>query len=106
VVPGESELDLKKLAQASGVKKVELASLKEVEPLTGYIRGGVTVFAARNSFPVYADETLELFDHISVSGGQRGVQLVLSPSDFLRASGAMVADLVKPGTAQEGGDAR
>ena len=102
VVPGDSELDLKKLAHASGVKKVELASLKDVEPLTGYIRGGVTVLAAKNNFPVYADETLELFDRISVSGGQRGVQLVLSPADFLRASGAVIADLVKVAIPHDG----
>ncbi len=95
VIPGDAELDLKKLAHAAGVKKVELAALKEVEPLTGYIRGGVTVMAARKPFPAFADETIELFDAISVSAGQRGLQLVLSPADYLRASAATVADLTK-----------
>jgi Cys-tRNA(Pro)/Cys-tRNA(Cys) deacylase len=54
------------------VKKVELASLKDVEPLTGYVRGGVTVMAARTAFPAYADETIELHDVVSISAGQRG----------------------------------
>ena len=95
VIPGDSELDLKKLAHAAGVKKVELASLKEVEPLTGYIRGGVTVFAARTPFPAYADETIELHDIISVSAGQRGLQLLLTPADYLRATAANLADLTR-----------
>ena len=95
VIPGDAELDLKKLAQAASVKKVELASLKEVEPLTGYVRGGVTVMAARTAFPAYADETIELHDIISVSAGQRGTQLVLAPADYLRATNATLADLTK-----------
>ena len=95
VIPGDAELDLKKLAQAAGVKKVELASLKEVEPLTGYVRGGVTVFAARTPFPAYADESIELFDRISISAGLRGVQILLSPADYIRASQTTLADLTK-----------
>ena len=95
VIPGDAELDLKKLAQAAGAKKTELASLKDVEPLTGYIRGGVTVMGAKKPFPAYADETIELFDHISVSAGQRGLQLILGPSDYLRAANATLADLTK-----------
>ena len=69
VVPGDAELDLKKLAAAAGARKAELAALKEVEPLTGYIRGGVTVLAARKPFRAFADETIELFDVISISAG-------------------------------------
>jgi Cys-tRNA(Pro)/Cys-tRNA(Cys) deacylase len=95
VIPGDAELDLKKLAHAAGAKKAELASLKEVEPLTGYIRGGVTVMAARKPFPAYADETIELHDIISVSAGQRGLQILLAPADYLRATGATLADLTK-----------
>ena len=95
VIPGDQELDLKKLAQAAGEKKLELAPLKTVEPLTGYIRGGVTVLAARKAFPAFADETLELHDLISVSAGQRGLQLLLAPADYLRASGANAAELTK-----------
>jgi len=96
VIPGDAELDLKKLAHAAEVKKVELASLKDVEPLTGYVRGGVTVMAARTPFPAYADETIELHDVVSVSAGQRGVQIVLAPAEYLRATGAFLADLTKP----------
>jgi Cys-tRNA(Pro)/Cys-tRNA(Cys) deacylase len=95
VIPGGDELDLKKLASAAGVKKVELASLKEVEPLTGYIRGGVTVMGAKKAFAAYADETIELHEVISVSAGMRGLQLLLSPADYLRASAATIADLAK-----------
>ena len=95
VIPGDAELDLKKLAHAAGEKRCELASLKEVEPLTGYIRGGVTVLAARKPFPPFADETLELHEVISVSAGQRGLQLLLSPADFLRATACTIADLTK-----------
>jgi Cys-tRNA(Pro)/Cys-tRNA(Cys) deacylase len=102
VIPGDSELDLKKLAQAAGAKKAELASLKDVEPLTGYIRGGVTVMGAKKPFPAFADETIELFDVISVSAGQRGLQVILSPTDYLRASEASLADLTKA----PAGDAR
>ena len=98
VIPGDAELDLKKLAQAAGAKKAELASLKEVEPLTGYIRGGVTVMAARKPFPAYADETIELHDVISVSAGQRGLQILLNPADYLRATEATIADLTKSPT--------
>ena len=95
VVPGDAELDLKKLAAAAGARKAELASLKEVEPLTGYIRGGVTVLAAKKPFRPFADETIELFDIISVSAGQRGLQLLLAPADYLRATEATLADLTK-----------
>jgi Cys-tRNA(Pro)/Cys-tRNA(Cys) deacylase len=98
VIPGDAELDLKKLAHAAGAKKAELASLKEVEPLTGYIRGGVTVMVAKKPFPAYADETIELFDQISISAGQRGLQLLLAPSDYLRAANATLADLTKGST--------
>ena len=83
VIPGDAELDLKKLAHAADLKKIELASLKDVEPLTGYVRGGVTVMAARTPFPAFADETIELHDIISVSAGQRGMQLVLAPADSI-----------------------
>jgi Cys-tRNA(Pro)/Cys-tRNA(Cys) deacylase len=95
VVPGNAELDLKKLAHAAVAKKAELASLKEVEPLTGYIRGGVTVMGAKKPFPAYADESIELFDQISISAGQRGLQLLLTPADYLRAANATLADLTK-----------
>jgi Cys-tRNA(Pro)/Cys-tRNA(Cys) deacylase len=95
VIPGDAELDLKKLAHSASSKKAELASLKEVEPLTGYVRGGVTVMGARKPFPAFADETIELFDLISISAGQRGLQLLLAPADYLKATLATLADLTK-----------
>ncbi len=97
VIPGDAELDFKKLAAACGAKKAEMVSLKDVEPLTGYVRGGVTVLGARKAFPAFADETIQLFDVISVSAGLRGVQMLLAPGDYLRATSATSADLVKSG---------
>jgi Cys-tRNA(Pro)/Cys-tRNA(Cys) deacylase len=98
VIPGDAELDFKKLARAAGARKAEMVSLKDVQPLTGYIRGGVTVFGAKKDFPVFADETIQLFDFISVSAGQRGVQILLAPQDYLRAAKATAADLTKEQT--------
>jgi Cys-tRNA(Pro)/Cys-tRNA(Cys) deacylase len=95
VIPGDAELDFKKLARAAGLRKAEMVPLKEVQPLTGYIRGGVTVFGAKKSYPVFVDETIILFDWISVSAGARGTQLILSPDDYLRAAEAQTADLTK-----------
>jgi len=100
VIPGDAELDFKKLARASGHRSLEMVPLKEVQPLTGYIRGGVTVFGAKKSYPVYVDETVILFDAISVSAGARGTQLILKPDDYLRAAEALgvtvaTADLTK-----------
>ncbi len=104
VIPGDAELDFKRLAHAAGERKTEMASLKDVQPLTGYIRGGVTVFGAKKAYPVFADETIELFDVISVSAGHRGTQLVLSPADYLRAAQATVAPLTRDATAAHTGD--
>jgi Cys-tRNA(Pro)/Cys-tRNA(Cys) deacylase len=89
VIPGDAELDFKKLARAAGWRKGEMAPLKDVQPLTGYIRGGVTVFGAKKPYPVFVDETAILFDRISVSAGTRGTQLVLNPDDYLRAATAI-----------------
>lgn len=95
VIPGDQELDFKKLAQAAGTRKAEMVSLKDVQPLTGYVRGGVTVFGARKNFAVYTDETMELFDVISVSAGARGIQMLLSPADYLKASNSVIAPLTR-----------
>jgi Cys-tRNA(Pro)/Cys-tRNA(Cys) deacylase len=95
VIPGDAQLDFKKLARAAGVRKADMVALKDVQPLTGYIRGGVTVFGAKKAYPVFVDETIELFDSISVSAGTRGTQLVLSPADYLRAADASVAALTR-----------
>lgn len=85
VAPANAELDEKALARLSGDRKTELVALKEVQPLTGYIRGGVTALACKREYPVFVDETAELFDVISVSAGIRGAQILLAPADYLRA---------------------
>src|SRR5271169_4248551 len=85
VVPGDSDVNEKALARLTGDRRVEMVPLKEVQPLTGYIRGGVTALAAKRDYPVYVDETVELFDRISVSAGVRGTQILMAPSDYLRA---------------------
>jgi Cys-tRNA(Pro)/Cys-tRNA(Cys) deacylase len=95
VVPSDQQLDLKALAQLSGDKKIDTVALKEVQPLTGYIRGGVTALAAKKAYPVFADETLELFDVISISAGVRGAQLILAPADYVRVTGARLGTIAK-----------
>ncbi|AKU92383.1 Cys-tRNA(Pro) deacylase [Vulgatibacter incomptus] len=96
VVPGDAKLDLKGLARLSGDRKIDTVPLKEVQPLTGYIRGGVTALAAKKAYPVYVDETIELFDVISVSAGVRGTQLLVSPADYLRAVEGKVGAIAAP----------
>ena len=88
VIPANTELDLKALARATGDRKIEPVALKELLPLTGYIRGGVTALAAKKDYPVFIDELAQLFDTISVSPGQRGVQILLNPLDYARAARA------------------
>ena len=83
-IPANTELDLKALAAASGNKKVELVAVKEVLPLTGYVRGGVSPIGTRKPYPLYLDETADLWDIISVSAGIRGCQLLLAPGDLGR----------------------
>ena len=92
-IPANTELDLKAIAAASGNKKVELVAVKEVLTPTGYIRGGVTVLGAKKEFPVFADETIELWDVISISAGVRGTQVILAPTDYLRVTNASVGDI-------------
>jgi Cys-tRNA(Pro)/Cys-tRNA(Cys) deacylase len=93
VIPGNYELDFKLLARAMSDKKVDIVSLKEVQPLTGYIRGGVTALGAKKDFPVFLDETVILYDVISLSAGQRGTQILIKPNDYIRATGATVAEI-------------
>lgn len=95
VVPGNSELDEKALARLAGDRKTELVPLKEVQPLTGYIRGGVTALAGKRDYPVFADETIELFDVIAVSAGARGTQILLAPADYLAATRATVGPIAR-----------
>lgn len=86
VVAGNAEVDLKALARLCGDRKVEMVPLKDVQPLTGYLRGGVTALACKRDYPVFVDEQIQLFDVISVSAGVRGTQMLLAPDDYLRAT--------------------
>ena len=91
VVPANNDLDLKELAAAHGERKIRLATLKEVLPLTGYERGSVTAIGAKKPFPVYLDEVAELFDEIAVSAGAKGIQVLINPEDYIELTGAMIA---------------
>ena len=95
VLAGPDALDLKALARATGDRKVELVPLKDVLNLTGYIRGGVTVFGAKKAFPVFVDEAIEKHAEISVSAGQRGLQLCLAPGDYVRAVDARLVSIAR-----------
>ena len=95
VVPGDAELDLKALAKLSGNRKMEMAALREVQPLTGYIRGGVTALAGKKYYPVFVDETATLFDVISVSAGVRGTQILLAPLDYIRATKGVTGEITR-----------
>lgn len=94
VIPCAMELDLKKCAAASGNKRVELIAVKELLGLTGYIRGGCSPIGMKKKFPTYFDETVELFEKITVSAGVRGCQLLVSVEDILNASDGKCADLI------------
>ena len=96
VIPGDQELNLKALAAAAGERKIQLVPVKELQALTGYIRGGVTALAAKRDFPVYMDETIELFDVVSISAGVRGLQILIAPADYLRATKGRLAALGQP----------
>ena len=94
VIPGDGELDLKTLAKVSGNKRAELVALKEVLPLTGYIRGGCSPLGAKKNYPVYMDASSNNWPEIAISAGQRGMQLVVAPADLQRATNATVVPLI------------
>jgi Cys-tRNA(Pro)/Cys-tRNA(Cys) deacylase len=95
VAPADAEIDLKALARVSGNRHVEIVPLKEVQPLTGYLRGGVTALAGKRDYPVFVDEQMQLFDAIAVSAGVRGTQMILAPDDYLRATQATLGDICR-----------
>lgn len=95
VVPGNWELDLKAMAKATGDRKIEMIPLKDVQPVTGYIRGGVTALGMKKTFPVIVDETMELWDAVCVSAGMRGMQIVIAPADYIKAVNAKIAKISK-----------
>jgi Cys-tRNA(Pro)/Cys-tRNA(Cys) deacylase len=95
VIPADRELDFKALAKETGDRKVDMVPLKEVQAVTGYIRGGVTALACKKDYPVFVDELIELYDVISVSAGIRGLQILLTPQAYVRAVRARISTLVK-----------
>jgi Cys-tRNA(Pro)/Cys-tRNA(Cys) deacylase len=98
VVSANGELDLKALAKLTGDRKMEMVALQEVQPLTGFVRGGVTALACKKEYPVYIDEIAILFEQISVSAGMRGTQILLHPDDYIRAVKAVVGSIAQDGT--------
>ncbi|KAF0142292.1 MAG: ybaK/ebsC protein [Stygiobacter sp.] len=94
VVPGNFELNLKKAAKASGSKSIELIKVKELQPLTGYIRGGCSPIGMKKLFPTFIDETAQLNEKIYCSAGVRGMQLHLSPTDLLGVVEGEFCDLI------------
>jgi Cys-tRNA(Pro)/Cys-tRNA(Cys) deacylase len=95
VIPGNAEVDLKALASASGDRKMQMVPVKELQELTGYIRGGVTAIGAKKDFPVFVDEAVQLFEVVSISAGVRGLQILISPADYLKATHGTLAALVR-----------
>jgi len=93
VIGGGEELDLKALAKASGNKSVEMIALKELLPLTGYVRGGCSPLGAKKNYPVYLDSRALTLEKISISAGLRGMQIILSPQDLVRAVNATTAKI-------------
>ena len=93
VIPVDEELDLKKCARSVGAKSVRLIPMKELFPLTGYVRGGCTAIGMKKQFPTRLDESAMLFDKIHISGGRIGSEITLAPEDFLKAAEAEYAEL-------------
>ena len=93
VIQGTAEMDLRKAAAAAGEKSVQLLPVKEIQAVTGYIRGGCTSIGMKKNYPVFVDETAMLYDEITVSGGRLGTQIMLAPDALLQATGGKYADL-------------
>lgn len=94
VLPGNHEIDLKKMAKVSGNKKCEPLPLKDLLPTTGYIRGGCSPIGMKKKFQTYIHTTVNSFPYVFVSAGVRGVQLKISPVDLIEQTEAVVADIV------------
>jgi len=95
VIPAAEELDLKKCAAVTGDKRIEMIAVKELLPLTGYIRGGCSPVGMKKAYPTHIDELATLYDTVYVSGGQRGLQLILNPVALADYIGAVFADVTK-----------
>lgn len=96
LAPAGSAIDPRLLAAASGDKRVDVVALKEVLELTGYVRGAVTPVGLKRPYPVYIDETVELWPVVSISGGQRGIQILIAPADLVAVTSASLGDIARP----------
>ena len=94
VIPGAEVVDLKKAAKVTGNKKVEMIHVKELLPLTGYIRGGCSPIGMKKPLPTWFHQTLTYYDTVFCSAGQRGLQFRIAPQDLLCASHGTLADLI------------
>lgn len=94
-IPGNAELDLKKMAAVTGNKRLELVAVKEIQPLTGYIRGGVSPLGSKKRYPLFLDQSALNHEKLSVSAGQRGLQMILAPEDLRRATEATLVAITK-----------
>ncbi len=95
IIPGSCEIDLRKAAKAIGDKSCDLIPLKDLEPLTGYIRGACSPFGMKKKFPTFLDETASMFDRISVSAGKRGMQIFIAPGALAQLAEADMVDLIQ-----------
>jgi Cys-tRNA(Pro)/Cys-tRNA(Cys) deacylase len=94
-IPGDTELELKAMARVSGNKNVEMVHLGEIEPLTGYIRGGVSPIGTKKRYPIFLDESAMRFPFISISAGIRGAQIFISPEDLMKALQITICRITK-----------
>jgi Cys-tRNA(Pro)/Cys-tRNA(Cys) deacylase len=101
VIPSNTQLNLKQLARLSGDRKMSMVPLRQVQPLTGYIRGGVTVLGSKKVFPTYIHSSLQDFETIAVSAGMRGQMLLLPPHDYLHAVHGTVGAIANPSSSPE-----
>ena len=97
LTPAGTEINVRALAKASGDKRVEMVPLRDVFALTGYERGAVTPLGIQRSYPVFIDETVELWDIVGISGGKKGLEILIAPSDLLRITNATKADFARSG---------
>ncbi|MGJ1432995.1 Cys-tRNA(Pro) deacylase [Sphingobacterium spiritivorum] len=94
VIPGDTQLDLKKIAKASGNKNCEMIPVKDIQTLTGYIRGGCSPIGMKKAFPTYIEQSVQIQTAISISAGKRGLQIILSPQDLVKVTNARYAELI------------
>jgi len=95
IVPGPHSLSLRKLAQATGNKRVEMVDVSELMRLTGFLKGGVSPLGGRHPYPIYIDQTVNQHARVAVSAGQRGLQILIAPADLIRITQGSVADLIE-----------